>query len=100
MDYKVAKIEKTNDGVEAEVQFLDDDEEIVDSRKYLYDASLEEEELESAIRKDAEGVIADHALRIENAERDQREREVDTKVEGLKESFGLAEGSKESSDFE
>lgn len=89
MDYKVAKIEKTNDGIEAEVQFLDDYEEVVDSRKYLYDAALEEEELESAIRKDAEGVIADYELRAENAERDRREKEVDTKVEGLKESFGL-----------
>ena len=88
MDYKVAKIEKTNDGIEVEVQFLED-EEVVDSRKYLYDASLEQDELESAIRKDAEGVIADYELRAENAERDRREKEVDTKVEGLKESFEL-----------
>lgn len=89
MDYKVAKIEKTNDGVEVEVQFLDDYEEVLDSRKYLYDAALEEDELESAIRKDAEGVIADNDLRIVNAERDRQEKEVDAKVEGLKESFGL-----------
>jgi len=88
MDYKVAKIEKTNDGIEVEVQFLED-EEVVDSRKYLYDASLKQDELESAIRKDAEGVIADSELRAENAERDRREKEVDTKVEGLKESFEL-----------
>lgn len=88
MDYKIAKIEKTNDGIEVEVQFLED-EEVVDSRKYLYDASLEQDELESAARKDAEGVIADHELRIANAERDRQEREVDAKVEGLKESFGL-----------
>ena len=88
MDYKIAKIEKTNDGIEVEVQFLED-EEVVDSRKYLYDASLEQDELESAVRKDAEGVIADYELRAANAERDQREKEVDTKVEGLKESFGL-----------
>ena len=88
MDYKIAKIEKTNDGIEVEVQFLED-EEIVDSRKYLYDASLEQDELESAVRKDAEGVIADYELRAENAVRDRREKEVDTKVEGLKESFGL-----------
>jgi len=88
MDYKVAKIEKTNDGIEVEVQFLED-EEVVDSRKYLYNASLEQDELESAIRKDAEGVIADSELRAENAERDRREKEVDTKVEGLKESFEL-----------
>ena len=45
MDYKIAKIEKTNDGIEVEVQFLED-EEVVDSRKYLYDASLEQAELE------------------------------------------------------
>ena len=88
MDYKIAKIEKTNDGIEVEVQFLED-EEVVDSRKYLYDASLEQDELESAVRKDAEGVIADYELRAVNAERDRREKEVDTKVEGLKESFGL-----------
>ena len=88
MDYKIAKIEKTNDGIEVEVQFLED-EEIVDSRKYLYNALLEEDELESAIRKDAEGVIADYELRAENAVRDRREKEVDTKVEGLKESFGI-----------
>ena len=88
MDYKIAKIEKTNDGIEVEVQFLED-EEVVDSRKYLYDALLEQDELESAVRKDAEGVIADYELRAENAERDRQEKEVDTKVEGLKESFGL-----------
>ena len=88
MDYKVAKIEKTNDGIEVEVQFLED-EEIVDSRKYLYDASLEQDELESAVRKDAEGVIADYELRAENAVRDRREKEVDSKVEGLKDSFGV-----------
>jgi len=88
MDYKIAKIEKTNDGIEVEVQFLED-EEVVDSRKYLYDALLEQDELESAVRKDAEGVIADYELRAVNAERDRREKEVDTKVEGLKESFGL-----------
>ena len=88
MDYKIAKIEKTNDGIEVEVQFLED-EEVVDSRKYLYNASLEQDELESAVRKDAEGVIADYELRAENAERDRREKEVDTKVEGLKESFDL-----------
>jgi len=88
MDYKIAKIEKTNDGIEVEVQFLED-EEVVDSRKYLYDALLEQDELESAVRKDAEGVIADYELRAENAVRDRREKEVDTKVEGLKESFGI-----------
>lgn len=88
MEYKIAKIEKTNDGIEVEVQFLED-EEVVDSRKYLYDAELEQDELESAVRKDAEGVIADYELRAENAERDRQEREVDAKVEGLKESFGL-----------
>ena len=88
MDYKIAKIEKTNDGIEVEVQFLED-EEVVDSRKYLYDALLEQDELESAVRKDAEGVIADYELRAENAVRDRREKEVDSKVEGLKESFGL-----------
>lgn len=88
MDYKIAKIEKTSDGIEVKVQFLED-EEIFDSRKYLYDASLDQDELESAIRKDAEGVIADYELRSANAERDRHEREVDTKVEDLKESFGL-----------
>ena len=88
MDYKIAKIEKTNDGIEVEVQFLED-EEVVDSRKYLYDASLEQDELESAVRKDAEGVIADYELRAENAVRDRREKEVDSKVEGLKDSFGI-----------
>ena len=88
MDYKIAKIEKTNDGIEVEVQFLED-EEVVDSRKYLYDAELEQDELASAVRKDAEGVIADYELRAINAERDRREKEVDTKVEGLKESFGI-----------
>ena len=88
MDYKIAKIEKTNDGIEVEVQFLED-EEVVDSRKYLYDALLEQDELESEVRKDAEGVIADYELRAENAVRDRREKEVDTKVEGLKESFGI-----------
>jgi len=88
MDYKIAKIEKINDGIEVEVQFLED-EEVVDSRKYLYEASLEQDEMESAVRKDAEGVIADYELRATNAERDRREKEVDTKVEGLKESFGL-----------
>ena len=88
MDYKIAKIEKTNDGIEVEVQFLED-EEVVDSRKYLYNASLEQDELESAVRKDAEGVIADYEPRAENTERDRREKEVDTKVEGLKESFDL-----------
>lgn len=88
MEYKIAKIAKTNDGIEAEVHFLED-EEVVDLRKYFYSASLEQDELESAIRKDAEGVIADHELRIANAERDRQEREVDAKVEGLKESFDL-----------
>ncbi len=88
MEYKVVKIEKTGDGIEAEVQFLED-EELVESRKYLYNASLDQEELESAIRKDAEGVLADHELRLANAERDQQEKEVDNKVEGLKESFDL-----------
>ena len=88
MDYKIAKIEKTNDGIEVEVQFLED-EEVVDSRKYLYDSLLEQDELESAVRKDAEGVIADYELRAENAERDRQEKEVDVKVEGLKESFGI-----------
>lgn len=88
MDYKVAKIEKTNDGIEVEVHFLED-EEIVDSRKFLYDASLEQDELESAVRKDAEGVIADYELRATNAERDRHEKEVDSKVEGLKDSFGI-----------
>ena len=88
MEYKIAKIEKTNDGIEVEVQFLED-EEVVDSRKYFYEASLEQDELESAVRKDAEGVITDYELRATNAERDRREKEVDTKVEGLKESFGL-----------
>ena len=88
MDYKIAKIEKTNDGIEVEVQFLED-EEVVDSRKYRYDASLEQDELESAVRKDAEGVIADYELRAENAVRDRREKEVDSKVEGLKDSFGI-----------
>ncbi|MBI3421215.1 MAG: hypothetical protein HY006_04065 [Candidatus Sungbacteria bacterium] len=88
MEYKIAKIEKTNDGIEVEVQFLED-EEVVDSRKYLYNTSLEQDELESAVRKDAEGVIADYELRITNAERDRHEREVDAKVEGLKESFDL-----------
>ena len=88
MDYKVAKIEKTNDGIEVEVQFLED-EEVADSRKYLYDAELEQDELESAVRKDAEGVIADYELRAENAVRDRREKEVDSKVEGLKDSFGI-----------
>lgn len=88
MDYKVAKIEKTNDGIEVEVQFLED-EEVVDSRKFLYDAELEQDELESAVRKDAEGVIADYELRAENAVRDRREKEVDSKVEGLKDSFGI-----------
>ncbi len=88
MEYKVVKIEKTGDGIEAEVQFFED-EELVESRKYLYDASLAQEELEAAIRKDAEGVITDHELRLANAERDQQEKEVDNKVEGLKESFDL-----------
>ncbi len=88
MDYKIAKIEKTNDGIEVEVQFLED-EEVVDSRKYLYDAELEQDELELAVRKDAEGVIADYELRAENAVRDRREKEVDSKVEGLKDSFGI-----------
>lgn len=88
MDYKIAKIEKTSEGIEVKVQFLED-EEIIDSRKYLYDASLEQDELESAIRKDADGVIADYELRLTNAERDRHEKEVDTKVEELKESFGL-----------
>lgn len=88
MEYKIAKIEKTNEGIEAEVQFLEDDE-VVDARKYLYDASLEQDELESAIRRDAEGVIADYELRSANADRDRQEREVDAKVEGLKESFDL-----------
>jgi len=88
MEYKVVKIEKTGDGIEAEVQFLED-EELVESRKYLYDASLDQEELESAIRKDAEGVIADRELNLANAERDRQEKEVDNKVEGLKESFDL-----------
>ncbi|MDP3793623.1 MAG: hypothetical protein Q8R07_02620 [Candidatus Uhrbacteria bacterium] len=88
MDYKIEKIEKTSDGIEVEVQFLEDDE-VFDSRKYLYDASLEQEDLESAVRKDAEGVIADYELRATNAVRDRREKEVDTKVEGLKESFGI-----------
>jgi hypothetical protein len=88
MEYKVIKIEKTGDGIEAEVQFLED-EELVESRKYLYDASLDQEELEKAIKKDAEGVLADRELGSANAERDQQEKEVDNKVEGLKESFGL-----------
>ncbi len=88
MEYKVIKIEKTGDGIEAEVQFLED-EELVESRKYLYDASLDQNELEEAIKKDAEGVLADRELGSTNAERDQQEKEVDNKVEGLKESFGL-----------
>ena len=89
MEYKVVKIEKTGEGIEAEVQFLDNDEELVESRKYFYNTSLDQEELQSAIRKDAEGVLADHELRLANAERDRQEKEVDNKVEGLKESFGL-----------
>ena len=88
MEYKVIKIEKTGDGIEAEVQFLED-EELVESRKYLYDTSLDQDELEKAIKKDAEGVLADRELGSVNAERDQQEKEVDNKVEGLKESFGL-----------
>ena len=88
MEYKVVKIEKTGEGIEAEVQFLED-EELIESRKYIYDASLDQEELESAIKKDAEGVIADRELGLANVERDQQEKEVDNKVEGLKESFGL-----------
>jgi len=88
MEYKVIKIEKTGEGIEAEVQFLED-EELIESRKYIYDASLDQEELESAIRKDAEGVMADRELGLANAERDRQEKEVDGKVEGLKESFGL-----------
>jgi len=88
MEYKVIKIEKTGEGIEAEVQFLED-EEVVESRKYLYDASLDQNELEEAIKKDAEGVLADRELGFANAERDQQEKEVDNKVEGLKESFGL-----------
>lgn len=88
MEYKVIKIEKTGDGIEAEVQFFED-EEVVESRKYLYDASLDQNELEEAIKKDAEGVLADRELGFANAERDQQEKEVDNKVEGLKESFGL-----------
>ena len=88
MEYKVIKIEKTGDGIEAEVQFLED-EELVESRKYLYDTSLDQDELEKAIKKDAEGVLADRELGSANAERDQQEKEVDNKVEGLKESFGL-----------
>lgn len=88
MEYKVIKIEKTGEGIEVEVQFLED-EETVESRKYLYDASLDQEELEEAIKKDAEGVLADRELGSANAERDQQEKEVDNKVEGLKESFGL-----------
>jgi hypothetical protein len=70
------------------VHFLED-EELIESRKYFYDASLDQEELESAIKKDAEGVIADRKLNLANAERDRQEKEVDAKVEGLKESFGL-----------
>jgi len=88
MEYKVIKIEKTGEGIEAEVQFLED-EELIESRKYIYDVSLDQEELESAIRKDAEGVMADRELGLANAERDRQEKEVDGKVEGLKESFGL-----------
>lgn len=88
MEYKVAKIEKTADGIEVELQFLED-ESVVDTRKYLYDASLTQDEVEGAIKKDADGVVADNELSTANAERDQREREVDGKVEGLKESFGL-----------
>lgn len=88
MEYKVIKIEKTGEGIEAEVQFLED-EELIESRKYIYDASLDQEELESAIRKDAEGVMTDRELGLANAERDRQEKEVDNKVEGLKESFGL-----------
>ena len=88
MEYKVIKIEKTGEGIEAEVQFLED-EELVESRRYLYDASFDQEELEIAIRKDAEGVLSDHELQLANAERDQQEKEVDSKVEELKESFGL-----------
>ena len=42
-----------------------------------------------ASRPMREGVIADYELRAENAVRDRREKEVDTKVEGLKESFGI-----------
>ena len=79
MEYKVIKIEKTGDGIEAEVQFLED-EELVESRKYLYDASLDQDELEKAIKKDAEGVLADRELGSANAERDQQEKEVDNKV--------------------
>ena len=88
MEYKVAKIEKTNDGIEVEVQFFEN-EELAESRKYLYDASLDQEELEEAIKKDAEGVLADCELKLANAERDRRDQEVDDKVEGLKESFDL-----------
>ncbi len=89
MEYKVVKIEKTSEGIEAEINFLDENGDAAESRKFLYDASLGESELEEAIRKDAEGVIADHELRLENAERDRQEKEVDNKVEELKESFGL-----------
>lgn len=57
MEYKVAKIEKTNDGIEAEIHFVDENGDVAESRKFLYDASLDEAELEEAVRKDAEGVI-------------------------------------------
>ena len=75
MEYKVVKIEKTGEGIEAEVQFLED-EELIESRKYIYDASLDQEELESAIKKDAEGVIADRELGLAHVERDQQEKEL------------------------
>lgn len=88
MDYKVAKIEKTSDGIEVDLHFIED-EMVADTRKYLYDSSLTQEELESAIKKDAEGVIADRELGLANAERDQQEKEVDAKIESLKESFDL-----------
>jgi hypothetical protein len=89
MEYKVIKIEKTNDGIEAEIHFTDENGDVVDSRKFLYSVSLSKNELEEAIRGDAEGVVNDHDFRLANKDRDRLDKEIDVKVEGLKDSFGL-----------
>lgn len=88
MEYQIKTIEKTGASIEVSVDFLKDGE-FVEVRKWSYALSLSEEDLKSAIERDCQGVIADHAMFAENAERDRIEKESGKKIEHLKTDFGL-----------
>lgn len=56
-------------------------------KKFAYSRDLSEEELQEAVEKDAQGILADLKMFAENAERDAREAEDDRKVESVKEAL-------------